>query len=377
MEISGYCDSAFEPVREAFLSNFENHSEVGAAIALHVDGHPVLSLWGGWSDIEAETPWTEDTLTNVWSTTKGVAATIVAMLVSKGLLKYEDRVSKHWPEFAACGKGDVTVAMLLSHQSGLSGFREPVTVSTFYDSRAAAATLAAMEPLWKPGHGYGYHPVTIGFLVDELCLRVTGKNIRTLALELLPPECREDIYIGCPDDQRHRAAKMYAPSDLSSADAGGQDLTDIQILALANPVMDPEAPNTTEWRSAMIPSANGFASARGLSVLYGSLVKAENDGTNGLVTPAVLQKCCTPQVSGVDKTLGLEARWGCGYLVNSLGLFGPTIASFGHTGWGGSFAFADPEKRLGFAYVMNKMGTELINDPRNTALVEAIYHCVR
>ena len=144
MEISGYCDSAFEPVREAFLHNFATHDEIGAAIALHIDGNPVLSLWGGWSDREAGSPWTEDTLTNVYSTTKGVAATIVAMLVSDGVLRYEDKVSKHWAEFAAHGKGEVTVAMLMSHQSGLSGFREAVDASVFYDSHAAATTLAVI-----------------------------------------------------------------------------------------------------------------------------------------------------------------------------------------------------------------------------------------
>lgn len=375
MKISGSSDRRFEQLEEAFEQNFLDRGEIGAAIALNIEGEQVLSLWGGWRDREKKEPWCENTLTNVYSTTKGVAATVVAMLVSRGCFRYEDKVADYWPEFAAHRKEHVTIGMLMSHQSGLSGFREPVTVDTLYDARAAAAKLADMEPLWAPGTGFGYHPITVGFLVDELCIRATGSSIATIVAECLTPSFHEGLYIGCPRDQWYRAAKMYAPSELSSAGVTGPDLSELQLIALANPILDPELPNSSAWRSAVIASANGFASARGLSALYGSLVSKHDDFSTEIVSSGVLTQACTPQVSGADKTLMLEARWGCGYLVNSMGLYGPEETAFGHSGWGGSFAFADPVRQIGFSYVMNKMGVDLVNDLRNVALVEALYRC--
>ncbi len=375
MQPSGFSNRGFEPLREAFCRNFTQHGEIGAAISLHIEGEQVLSLWGGWQERETQTPWAEDTLTNVYSTTKGVAATIVAILVSKGVLNYERRVADYWPEFGAQGKENITVAMLMSHQSGLSGFRDPVASDFLYDARAAAAELAAMEPFWEPGLAYGYHPITVGFLVEELCIRATGKSIRELVAEYLAPRCKNGIYIGCPMDQENRVATLYAPTDYSSAALMDQELTDVQQLALANPPLDPEVPNTKEWRSAVIASANGFASAEGLSSLYASLANDEAAESVLSISPPTLQHCRTPQVSGTDQTLALEARWGCGFLINSEDVYGPEITAFGHSGWGGSFAFADPSRQIGFAYVMNKMGTDLINDPRNTALIKALYSC--
>ena len=208
-ELSGYCDSKFEPLRKAFLENFHSRGEIGGAIALQVDGEHVVSLWGGWQDTESMTPWAENTLTNVYSTTKGVAATIIAILVSEGRLRYEDKVVDYWPEFTGGGKESVTVAMLMSHQAGLSGFIEPLSVESLYNSRAAAATLASMAPLWTPGQGYGYHPISIGFMVDELCHRLTGESIRDLVQAHLAERCHNGIYIGCPQSEQHRAATYH------------------------------------------------------------------------------------------------------------------------------------------------------------------------
>lgn len=376
MDLSGHSEPKFDRLKDAFQSNFTSRGEIGAAIALQIDGQQVVSLWSGYKDSTAKTYWTEDTLTNVYSTTKGIAATTIAILVSDGRLRYEDKVATHWPEFAAHEKGDITIAMLMSHQSGLSGFREPVSIVDIYDSRAAAARLAAMEPLWIPGSGFGYHPLTIGFLVDELCYRVSGQGIRELVEQRLNPLCYNGIFIGCPEHEQHRAATLYAPTDFDSTAALDQELDELQLMSLANPVLAPELPNTSEWRAAVIASANGFASAKGLSSLYGGLAALDLSDSRLPITPRVLEECCLPQVNGSDKTLALETRWGCGFLINSLGVYGPSDNAFGHSGWGGSFAFADPDKRIGFAYVMNQMGTDLINDPRNVALVESLYACL-
>ncbi|MEM7692390.1 MAG: serine hydrolase domain-containing protein [Pseudomonadota bacterium] len=377
MEISGHFDRKFARLSDAFRENFELRGEVGAAIALRIDGEDVLSLWGGSQDLSQNLPWRENTLTNVYSTTKGVAASVIAILASDGLLNYEDKVAKHWPEFAVSGKESVTVAMLLSHQSGLAGFRKPVSLAELYDHKHSAETLAAMEPLWTPGTAHGYHPITIGFLVDEVCRRVTGKGIRDLVRELLTPLCDDGVYIGCPEKERYRAATLYAPKNLSSANVVDQILDEVQQIALTNPLLDPEVPNTAEWRSAVIASANGFASAKGLATLYGELATIGVGSLSRIpISQSTLDECLKPQADGIDKTLAVPTQWGCGFLINSLGIYGPTPTSFGHSGWGGSFAYADPVKRLGFAYTMNQMGTDLINDPRNLALLESLYACL-
>jgi CubicO group peptidase (beta-lactamase class C family) len=368
--IEGTCEAGYEPVREAFAANFAERGDVGAAVAMVVEGRTVVDLWGGVVDDGDEAQaWQADTLVNVWSTTKGVTAACFAMLVDRGLIDYDAPVARYWPEFAAGGKGEITVAMLLSHQGGLCGFREPATLDTFYDAEAAAVRLAAQEPLWTPGTQAGYHAISIGFLASALCRRVDGRSLRQFVAEEL---AGLDITIGLSASSAHRAATMLAPPSMGTTDL----LTDFnasQIAALLNPPLDPLLPNASGWRSAEIPSANGFATARGLARLYGAL--ADNGMLDGkhLAGGAAIGAATTEQFAGTDTVLGVPARWGCGFLCNTDGIYGPEARAFGHSGWGGAFAFGDPVRKFGFAYTMNRMGTDLVGDPRNVALVDAIY----
>ncbi len=369
LAIKGHCDGRFDAVRDAFAANFAERGDVGAAVALVVDGELVVDLWGGSTDADGTADWQTDTLVNVWSTTKGVTAACFAMLVDRGLIDYDMPVAHYWPEFAVAGKADVAVAMLLSHQAGLCGFREPAVVEDFYDAEAAAMRLAASEPFWEPGSQSGYHAISIGFLATALFRRVEGRSLRQFVAEELG---HLDISIGLPADRTYRAATMLARPDMESSGLA-MELTPAQLAALANPSLDPLLPNSAGWRGAEIPSANGFATARGLAKLYGALAgDGMIDGKRVIGTKAVAE-ATRERISGTDAILGVPARWGAGFLCNTDGLYGQNSNAFGHSGWGGSFAFGDPDRRLGFAYTMNRMGTDLVGDPRNVALIEALY----
>jgi len=364
---SGHATARFEPVRAAFIENFVERGDIGASVAVFVDGEPVVDLVGGWADTEHSRPWDSDTVVNVWSATKGVLATSFAMLVDANVAAYDDPVAKYWPEFGAADKGGVTIGQLLSHQAGLCGFTEPATVADLLSGSSAAMRLAAQAPLWRIGTGSGYHAITIGILGTELFRRIEGRSLRDFVAAELRSARGLDISIGLDPSEDGRRAEMIAPPGMDSAQVGS--LTPPQIAALGNPLLEPTLPNASEWRRADLPSANGHTNARALASLYAALIAVDDP----LVSRRTLTAATTPQVEGIDKVLDVHVRWGAGFLVNSEGIYGPNDATFGHSGWGGSFAFADPSTGLAMSYTMNRMGTQLRDDPRDVALISAVY----
>jgi CubicO group peptidase (beta-lactamase class C family) len=368
--VQGRWASRFGGVAEAFAANLRDRGEVGAAFALVLGGETVVDIWGGWQDGARSRPWRRDTLVNVWSSTKGLNATCFAMLVDRGLIAYADPVARYWPEFAAAGKGDVTIAMLLSHQAGLSGFDTPAEMEDLYGGEAAAARLAAQAPLWPPGSGSGYHAITIGILSAALFRRITGRSLRNFIAEEIADRHGLDMAVGLPAKDADRAAEMLAPLTMGSAGIGA--LTPPQIAALANPSLDPRLPNTAAWRAAELPSANGFTNAAALAGLYARLLPSWPDAGR-LASTGTIAQATRWRIEGVDLVLGLHARWAAGFLLNSDALYGPNPDAFGHSGWGGSFAFADPAADVAMAYTMNQMSEGLRGDPRAMALIEAVY----
>lgn len=365
--IAGRCDPRFAPVRDAFSANFAERGDIGAAVCLVVGGEPVVDLVGGWRDAGRTERWQDDTLVNLWSTTKGIAAIAFAMLVDRGLMAYDDPVARHWPEFAAEGKEAITVGMLLSHQAGICGFTAPATVADLLSGAAAADRLAAQAPLWEPGSASGYHAISIGILATALFERIEGRSLKAFVRDELAAGLGLDLSIGLDPQLHGRRAEMIAPPELSSDTIGS--LTPPQIAALANPPLDPLLPNNSQWRAADLASANGHANAGALARLYARFA-------DGLVGPATLAAATAPRTDGIDLVLGLPARWAAGFLTNSDGIYGPNRGAFGHSGWGGSFAFADPDANLSLSYTMNRMGTQLRDDPRDVALIEAVYRCL-
>lgn len=371
--INGSCAPNLQKVKDAFEQNFEVHDEIGAAVSVYSGSECLVDLWGGHIDDKKAARWQEDTLVNVWSTTKGVMAACFAAAVDRGALNFDDKVAQHWPEFAAAGKQDVTIGALLSHQSGLCGFRTPAATEDYYDVEKAAARFAEAEPFWPPGSQSGYHAISIGALGSALLKRAEGRYVQQFVADELNAGLGLDIFVGLPTEHAGRCATLIAPPELdSAATAAAPELTEAQVATLANPALDAMTGNTPGWRAADIPSANGHATARALAELYAMHV-TDADNRRRLASHEAIQLATQPQCDGMDVIIGIEARWGCGFMLNSIGLYGPNPNAFGHSGWGGSFAFADPDLGIGVAYTMNRMGTDLVGDPRNSALIDAIY----
>jgi CubicO group peptidase (beta-lactamase class C family) len=376
ISVEGRVAKGFERVREQFAANFERpepYRDTGASLAVYRNGKCVVDLWGGWRDTAHTKRWTRDTLVNVYSTTKGVVATALAMAVDAGRLRYEDRVTKHWPEFAAAGKQDITVAQLISHQGGLPGFVEPTTIEDLYDWHACCARLAAQAPAWKPGDATSYHACTYGYLAGEVFRRAAGMSLGQFIAREMAAVLGADIFLGLPSPEDHRVAPMIAPA--VEPDLAALNLPPVALMALGNPVLQPADANTAAWRRAELPAMNLHGTADGIARVFAALANGGKLDGKRLLSRAGIERMCEVQCRRRDQLLGFEVEWAQGLALNSTGVFGPNPKAFGHTGWGGSFGFADPAVGIGAAYTLNRMGADLIGDPRGVDLATAISEC--
>lgn len=370
IEIHGVCPDRFAGVREAFAANFESGQELGARFCLVEAGEVAVDLWAGFADRQRTRPFDECTLTAVFSTTKAVASLLIARLVDAGKLDYGQRVAEVWPQFGQAGKQDVTVEQVMSHQAGLSGFPDEMDPALWFDWDAVCAKLAAMAPLWPPGGASGYHPITFGYLAGEIFRRVDGRTMGTALREDLAGPFDLDLWIGLPDAEHGRVADLQRPNGLP--DFG--EINAATKAAFLTPWSSPGGRGQAEWRRIEIPSANGHATAPALARLMGALA---NDGWldgETILSPALIAEASRERIRGQDLVLPFVMSWGAGFMRNSaVKVWGPGEATFGHSGWGGSCAFADPQTRLAGAYVMNKQSTDLIGDARARRLIEAAY----
>lgn len=385
-DVHGTHDARFAAVKQAFAENFAQRNEIGAAVAVLLDGKPVVDLWAGHADPERTRPWKEDTIANVFSTTKGVAATVALRLADSGELDLDQPVARYWPEFAANGKGEIPVRMIFNHQAGIPALRAPVAHETLWDHDAMGALFAAEEPWWRPGSTHGYHALSIGWLLGGLVQRIRGKSLGRVFQEEIARPLGLDFHIGLPASEHGRTANLTnlpaepAPGEPSLASLIMADLEAMPAKTFANPsnMLAPGTVNTKAWRSAELPGANGHGSARALAKLYGALARGgELDGVR-VLSQATIDRARSEESFGRDEVLTITTRFGLGYMLpHEIFRFGSTDRSFGHPGAGGSIAFADPEARIGFAYVMNRTGPHLLMDPRPRALIDAVYASAR
>jgi CubicO group peptidase (beta-lactamase class C family) len=369
-EIGGFAAPRFAPLKDAFARSLAEGRELGARVSVVEAGEVVADLWGGFADRDRTRPFAIDTLTPVFSTTKAVAAVMAARLVEQGRLAYAQPVADLWPDFAQAGKGAVTVDQALSHQAGLSGFPEPMDPADWFDWDLICARLAAMTPLWPPGTASGYHPVTFGYLAGEIFRRADGRTLGAALREDVAGPAGLDLWIGLPDAEHGRVAEMERPKSLPRFG----ELNPATQAAFLTRWASPGGRGSAEWRRAEIPSANGHATALALARLMGALADdGRVDGVEVLSHTGV-EALSRERIAGRDLVLPFDLSWGAGVMRNAVdGVWGPSPRAFGHSGWGGSCAFADPDRRLGFAYVMNRQSAELIGDPRARALVAAAY----
>jgi CubicO group peptidase (beta-lactamase class C family) len=378
--IHGHCDPRFTAVRTAFEENFRDRDELGAAVTVTLGGETVVDLWGGWADAARGRGWERDTLVNVWSTTKGPVALCAHILADRGLLDFDAPVAAYWPEFAAGGKENVLVRHLLSHRAGLAGLREPHSLTQLYDWELTTERLAAMEPWWEPGTRSGYHAFTYGFLVGEVVRRVSGLLPGAFLEREVTGPLGIDFTIGLAEKEVGRAAELVHPPAASTSEQAAifSQLTPVALAALTNPIAGATEANTPEWRAAEIPAANGHGTARAVAALYGVLAGRGTYAGHRVLSPEAAERVREGQGSCRDLVLGAgfenETEIGLGlWLSGPNGSYGPNPRAFGHDGFGGSCGLADPEAGVSLGYVMNRMGPHIADDPRKTALIEALY----
>ena len=379
--IRGDVAPGFDAVAEVFERNFTEDIEVGASFCAVVDGVTVVDLWGGYRNQDCTVPWESDTLVNVYSTTKGIAASVVATLVEQGLLDYEEPVANYWPEFRA-GEDGLTVGQFLSHQSGVCGLRETVTIEDLYSWDDMTRRIAAEIPHWEPGTAAGYHAILWGFLAGELALRVTGKTLGMLLLERVAGPLDADFYIGLPEAEHGRVADLIGPNRArvlpDSAAAQPVKVPPLFPFALQNPTIRPYRDAcSSAWRVAEIAAANGHGNARGIARIYAALAQGGSSKDVQVMRPETIARMTRQQWGMVDDlVLGRPMRRGCGVNLNTAEQYGPSPLAFGHSGAGGSIGFADPHRRLGVGYAMNQMQPGIEADTRGSRLVRAIIDCV-
>ncbi|MGE0660582.1 MAG: serine hydrolase domain-containing protein [Reyranellaceae bacterium] len=392
--LQGFCVPEFKPVLEAFAANFSEREETGASVCLTVDGRTVVDLWGGMADPATQRPWTRDTVSIVFSCTKGATAICAHVLKSRGLLAYDDPVTRFWPEFARHGKGDTTVRMFLDHSSAVAALRAPLKKDGAYDWDYMIERLQDEEPFWEPGTRNGYHGLTFGWTVGEIVRRVSGKSLGAFFRDEVAGPLGLDFWIGLPEEHEPRVAPMIRhvwPTDVALPpflDAVVNDKTSLPHLFLMNTGgFMPGGANTRAGHAAEIGAANGISNARGLAGLYAPLANGGDKMVDGETLDEMGR---VSMATHFDATLCIPTRFALGFMKsmdNRKRSVGATLmpgtdsailgdAAFGHVGAGGSIGFADPACRMSFGYSMNRMGAGLLLNPRGQSLVDAAYRCL-
>ncbi len=349
--LGGTCSARFDPLRELFAAKLESGEDLGASLAVNIDGEMVVDLWGGWADEARTAPWTENTIANVFSTTKTMTALAALVLVDRGELDLDATVAKYWPEFAARGKAGIKVRHLLSHTSGVSGWDQPITLEDLYDWDKSTALLAAQAPWWEPGTASGYHMLTYGHLIGEVIRRITGQRLGEFFAAHIAGPLGADFHIGLPPSEFHRVANVVPPPGLPSPDLTQLDPNGPSFKTFTGPTMpaDMKWSWTERWRRADIGAANGHGNARSVARLQSAVAcGGEVDGVR-LLSPQTIDRIFEVQSNGIDLVIGMPSKWGLGYVLLPEGR-----VCFGG-GTGGSSVIIDVDRRITFAYVMNKM----------------------
>lgn len=372
-EVHGRVDERFAGVREALAQQLDAGEELGASIAVDLDGETVVDVWGGYRDEQRTQPWSEHTIVNVWSTTKCVLALAALVLVDRGELDLDVPVADYWPEFAAKGKKDVRVRHLLSHTSGVSGWDQPFSVRDMYDWTTATERLAQQRPWWEPGTASGYHASNQGHLVGEVIRRITGTTFRKFVADRIAGPLGADFQVGARESEVSRIAPVVAPP---RPEGGGPapDPDSVVVKTFTGPRSSADAANTPEWRAADLGALNGHSNARGVARVLRTLALGGEAGGIRLLRPETVEQVFVQQSDGVDLVLGVPVRWGTGFcLATPVVPYVPEGRTFFWGGWGGSLAVVDLDRRLTITYMMNRMAGGILGSPRSEAYVRAAY----
>jgi len=391
MQIQGHVEPGFEPVREAFQKQFDDGLNVGGSVAVYLRGRPVVNLWGGTTAPDGGEPWREETMTIVYSTTKGFTSTCLHVLADRGLVQYDDLVAKYWPEFARNGKESITIRHLLTHQAGIPQMPEGLAVTDLLDWDTMVRALEGLSPVWEPGTDSGYHALDFGWLVGEVVRRIDGRSLGTfLQDEICKPLGIKKLFVGAPESEEQDIAPLHSPERSPEQEAmakawmeGNTLIARAMGLAInldGDDTTMHDVLNTRKGHAAEIPAANGLACARDIARFYACLANyGELDGVR-ILSEATVRRMSEEQSHRPDRVLiGIPIRWSLGYMNGGDPGWpqGPRTTSFGHPGAGGSVGFADPEVGMSFGYVPNMMSmAELTGIGRASALADAARTCI-
>jgi len=371
-KVEGVCDPKFQEVRDLVNSRLEQGEELGASICVNIDGKNVIDLWGGYADPAKTQPWTQDTITVVWSCSKVVTALAAATLVDRGLLDPDEKVSKYWPEFGVNGKENVTVGHILSHASGVPSWEQPITPEEIFDTPKATERLAKQAPWWTPGEQSGYHLLNQGHLVGEIVRRISGTPLKQFIADEIATPLDADFRLGLEEKDWPRAADIIPPPAIP---LDALDPESFLARAVAGSPVPAEAAMTPGFRASELGAVNGFGNARSLARIGSILSLGGTVDGRKYLSPGTIDKILEERVSGQDLILPLFLRLGLG-----VGLPAPQTVSWipeGRIcfwgGWGGSILIMDLDRRMTITYVMNKMENSTLGNANTELYVRAIY----
>ncbi len=369
MQLEGKTDDRFQALTDVLERQLEADYDLGASLAVAVDGEIVTDVWGGWADEDKTTPWGEDTVTNVWSTTKTMTALSALLLVERGTLDPDATVASYWPEFAAAGKEDIRVRHLMSHTSGVSAWAQPITPEDVLDDEGATARLAAQEPWWEPGTASGYHALNQGHLVGEVIRRIDGRGLKQFFAEDIAGPLDADFTIGSPPENHSRISNVVPPPPLPLPP--DLDPESVMFKTFTGPLPDATIAHTPEWRAATIGAANGHGNARSVAKIQAVVSNGGSSHGVTLLSPATIDRIFEVQSDGVDQVLMVPSRFGLGYGLaaedNMVGITSGRKCYWG--GWGGSIVLNDLDNRVTLTYMMNRMQEGLVGNETSMALI--------
>jgi len=388
--VQGHFDEDFSALAEVFVHNFEAHGEVGASVCLTVNGQVVLDLWGGTKHQKEGTPWEKDTLSVIFSSTKGAVALAAHTLVSAGLLDLDAPVAQYWPEFAVNGKEMATVRMMLDHSAGVPCLRQDLPDGACCDWDYMVERIAREEAFWKPGTRNGYHMINFGWTVGELIRRVSGQSLGTYFRTAIAEPTEAECWIGLPAELEPKVAHMISARPVKGAPLSAftealiNDRDSIPSRALFN--QGGFSPNKEACHRAEIGGAGGIANARGLAKIYAPFACGGMLNGRTYVDAATLSRMQEVAVAThEDATLLMPTRFSLGFMKSMDNRRAPGAGrdsvllgaqAFGHVGAGGSIGFADPSARMSLGYTMNRMGPGILMNERGQSLIDTAYRCM-
>jgi CubicO group peptidase (beta-lactamase class C family) len=373
MPLGGFAHDRFAGVRDLFEQRLADGAEIGASVAVSVGGEMVVDLWGGWAAEDRSRAWEQDTLVNVYSVTKTMAAITALLLADRDLIDFDAPVATYWPEFAAGGKGDIKVSHLMSHSAGLSGWKEPMGPNDLYDWDKATTLLGRQEPFWAPGTASGYHGITQGYLIGEVVRRVTGQMLGEVFRREIAEPLGADIHLGLDARDDHRVADLKAAPAVVPTVMPGPLMINMATNPPLAAALSAETTRTRAWRAAPIYAANGQGNARAIAKVHALLANGGEVGGKRLMSEAGCRKALELQIEGTDLILAQPARFGMGFGLPGEWLNTPNPDCIFWPGAGGALAVIDMKSRMSFGYAMNRMGAGMLVDSRANDLLQAAW----